>query len=180
MAHPSTLFRFRITRDSGQPLIDIRVAQHPSETKIFMVTRVLAYVLNFEDGIEFGAGLSDPDAPAIQVKAVHGEILKWIDIGNPSVRRLHKSSKAAKSVCVYTYKDIENLKKEAMGEKIYNAHKIQLFAIEPDFLETLSSLLERDNQWHVALDCNEMEVLVVTIQDEVYSSVIEKHELKGK
>ena len=178
MAAPSTLFRFRLITDltikNAEPPIDIRVAMHPSETKIFMITRVIAYALNYQDGIEFGAGLQDPDAPAIRVIGTRGEISKWIDIGNPSPKRLHKSAKAATSVSVYTYKDVDRLKKEASGEKVYNAHKIEIFSIDPDFLETLSEMLERDNEWAIHLTGGELEI---TIDDEVYSGVLEKHSL---
>ena len=174
MAAPSTLFRFRLSIASAPTPIDIRVAQHPSETLIFLITRVLAYALNYQVGIEFGAGLAEPDAPAIRVIGNHGQILKWIDIGNPSPRRLHKSAKAAGSVSVYTYKDVERLKKEAQGEKIYNAHKIQIFAVNADFLENLAVLLERDNHWELAMSG---EVLEVTIKGEVYEALLERHSL---
>jgi uncharacterized protein YaeQ len=174
MAAPSTLFRFRITADQIKTPVDIRVAMHPSETKIFMITLILAYALNYQDGIEFGAGLSEPDAPAIRVIGTRGEISLWIDVGNPSARRLHKSAKAATSVMVYTYKNVEQLKKDVVGEKIYNSHKIQIFAINSDFLETLSELVERDNQWKVSLTGDELEV---TIDDEGYSCTLKKHSL---
>ena len=36
--------------------LTLRVARHPSETDLYMVTRVLAYCLEYEDGIEFGGG----------------------------------------------------------------------------------------------------------------------------
>jgi uncharacterized protein YaeQ len=174
VAAPSTLFRFRLTTDPKLPALDMRVALHPSESRIFMVTRVLAYALNVQDGIEFTAGLNDPDVPAIRVIGTHGEILKWIDIGNPSPRRLHKSAKAAQSVLIYTYKDVERLKKEALGEKIYNADKIQIFAFDPDFLESLVETLSRDNPWQIRLAGNEIDVEVA---GESYVSTLEKHSL---
>ena len=139
-----------------------------------MVTRVIAYALNLQDGIEFSAGLADPDAPAIRVIGTHGEILKWIDIGNPSAKRLHKSSKAANSVLIYTYKDVALLKKEVAGEKIYNSHKIQIFAIDPDFLETLAESLGRDNHWKISVDG---ETLEIEAGGEIYEGAMEKHQL---
>lgn len=176
MGPPVTLFRFRLTTDRLKTPIDIRVAMHPSETKIFMITRVIAYALNYQDGIEFGAGLAEPDAPAVRVIGPNGEISKWIDIGNPSARRLHKSAKAAQSVVVYTYKSIRQLKQEIEGEKIYNSHKIQVFALNPDFLEELAETLERDNHWRIIANLAEKE-LEVSIGDEVYSGDFEVHSL---
>ena len=176
MGPPVTLFRFRITTELLKTPIDIRVALHPSETRIFMITRVIAFALNHQDGIEFGAGLAEPDAPAVRVIGPNGEILKWIDIGNPSARRLHKSAKAAKSVVIYTYKSMRQLKQEIEGEKIYNSHKIQVFTLNPDFLEELAETLERDNHWQIIPHLTENE-LEVTIGDEVYAGEFELHTL---
>ncbi len=174
MPPPSTLFRFRIKTDSLSTPIDIRVAMHPSETKIFMITRILAYALNYQDGIEFGAGLSEPDAPAVRVIGTRGEISKWIDVGNPSARRLHKSAKAASQVLVYTYKDVERLKRDAQGEKIYNSHKIEIFALDSDFLESLAEAIERDNHWSISLQDNELEV---AMGEDIFAGTLEKHSL---
>ena len=61
--------------------------------------------LNYQPGIEFSpGGLNDPDQPAIRVIGAHGSIDLWIDIGNPSAKRMHKASKAAQNVMIYTYK----------------------------------------------------------------------------
>ena len=177
MAPPSTLFRFRLSLENSAQPIDFRVAMHPSETQVFLVARVLAYALNYQDGIEFTAGLADPDVPAIRITGNYGENLKWIDIGNPSPRRLHKAAKASASVSVYTHKDVEQLKRDVMGETIYNAHKIQVFAFDPEFLELLSETLERDNHWMVVLNQNQLEV---TVGDELHESVLVRHELKTK
>ena len=46
----------------------LRVARHPSETDAFMVTRVLAYCLEFEEGIAFSEGISSTDEPAVLVR----------------------------------------------------------------------------------------------------------------
>ena len=48
--------------------LDLRVAQHPSESAEYMVTRVLAYCLEYTEGIEFTQGLSNADEPAIVVR----------------------------------------------------------------------------------------------------------------
>ena len=38
----------------------LRVARHPSESEEYMLARLLAYLLEFEKGIEFSRGVSDP------------------------------------------------------------------------------------------------------------------------
>ncbi len=86
--------------------LDFRTVQHPSETGIYLLSRVLAYALSYQEGLEFSpSGLGDPDAPVLRAMGAMGATEIWLEIGNPSARKLHKASKAAKNVIVYTYKN---------------------------------------------------------------------------
>jgi len=181
MAQASTLYRFKIElsdvdRSVYVPL-DVRMAKHPSETDAFLLTRVLAYALNYEDGLSFSEGLCSPDEPAIRVSGQHGEITLWIDIGNPNPRRLHKASKAARKVRVYTYKNAENLKKEAKGETIHRMEEIEIFSFEPSFLSDLTSILRRDNAWGLIHTEGE---IVVTTGDATIVGTMSPHRLTGE
>src|SRR5207237_3481942 len=80
----------------------LRVARHPSETEEYLVTRVLAYCLEYAVGISFSNGLADPDEPTLAVRDLTGVIRVWIDIGTPDAARMHKAGKAAARVVVYT------------------------------------------------------------------------------
>ena len=151
MALASILHRFRIAlsdidRDVYKK-IDIRLAKHPSETDHYLLTRVLAYALNEGENLEFSPlGLGDPNQPALIQKGSHG-ILLWIEIGNPSARKIHKASKAAKVVKIYTYKDPEVLIREIHENKIFNSSELKIFAFSPGLLNRLADLLQRDNKW---------------------------------
>ena len=50
----------------------------------------------------------------------------WIDIGTPDAARLHKASKAADRVAVYTHKDPTQFLKQLAGEKIHHAQALEL------------------------------------------------------
>jgi uncharacterized protein YaeQ len=152
MAHPSTLYRFRIDlsdvdRGVYEPL-DFRVAMHPSESEHYLLTRVLAFALNSGPSLEFSpGGLSDPDEPAIRALSAHGSIELWIEIGSPSARKLHRAAKAARTLKVYTYKDPELLVKEAREGDIHRSEHLEIFSFDTRFLDGLASLLKRDNRW---------------------------------
>ncbi|WP_193307735.1 YaeQ family protein, partial [Mycobacterium tuberculosis] len=45
--------------------VALRAARHPSETDAYMLTRVLAYGLEFAEGIAFGGSVSDTEEPAV-------------------------------------------------------------------------------------------------------------------
>jgi uncharacterized protein YaeQ len=91
LALPSTIHRFQIQlSDTGRGVyedLDLRIARHPSETVSFLLTRVFAYCIAFEEGIAFASGLSTPDDPALWVKDLTGRITKWIEVGLPAPDR---------------------------------------------------------------------------------------------
>jgi uncharacterized protein YaeQ len=67
--------------------LTIRMAQHPSETPEYLVTRLLAYCLENTEKIAFSKGLSDPHEPAIFVRDLTGVLQTWIENGSPDARR---------------------------------------------------------------------------------------------
>jgi uncharacterized protein YaeQ len=148
----ATLYRFRIDVsdiDRGvYEALDFRAALHPSEAPIYLVTRILAFALNTQEGLEFSVGgLSDPDAPALKVDDPQGGVKLWIEIGNPSARKLHKAAKASGEVKVYTYKDPAHILKDIAHEKVHEAERLKIFSFSQGFLERLVQGLEKDNAW---------------------------------
>jgi len=67
--------------------LDLRVARHPSESMPYLLTRVIAYALLFEEGIAFSKGLSTTDEPALWVKDLQGNLRVWVELGTPSAER---------------------------------------------------------------------------------------------
>ncbi len=109
MGQSSTIYNFDIELSDADrgvyEALALRVACHPSESGEFLVTRVLAYCLEFTEGLAFGKGLSEPDEPALAVRDLTGTLRAWIDIGAPDARHLHKAAKAAPRVVIYSHKD---------------------------------------------------------------------------
>jgi len=130
--------------------LNLRVAQHPSETPDYLMTRVLAYCLEFAEGIGFSKGLSDPDEPAIYVRDLTGVLQVWVDIGLPEPERLHRASKAAPRVAVYTHKDPALWATRIREAKIHRAEKLEVFAFERAWLSALIARLERRMKFSLA------------------------------
>jgi len=125
--------------------LDLRLAQHPSETMRFLVTRLLAYALSYEEGIAFSrGGLSSTDEPPIAVRDPTGVLLLWVDVGAPSAERLHKASKAARRVAVFTT-DLAHLRREASQRAIHKADAIDVFRLDPAFVDALASKMDRSS-----------------------------------
>src|SRR5262245_28285928 len=117
--------------------LSVRVAQHPSESDEYLVTRILAYLLEYGDGIAFSRGVSEPDEPTISLRDLTGAIRTWIEIGTPDAARLHKAAKAAARVVVYTHKDPEQFVRRLDGEKIHRADDLELYAIDRALIDAL-------------------------------------------
>jgi uncharacterized protein YaeQ len=147
VALTATIYSFGIElADSDRQVYEslaLRVARHPSETEEYLLTRVLAYALEFTEGIEFSRGLSEPDAPAIAVRDLTGAIRSWIDIGTPDAGRLHRAGKTAPRVAVYTHKDPAQLVGRLAGERIHRAETLELYAVDRGLVERLAARLER-------------------------------------
>ena len=134
MALTATIYNFDIElADSDRHVyesLSLRVAQHPSESEEFLVTRVLAYLLEYSEGIEFSRGVSDPDDPAVAIRDLTGRIRTWIDIGTPDAARLHKAAKSGARVVVYTHKNPDQFLRQLSGEKIHRPDELELYAME--------------------------------------------------
>src|SRR5687767_5007215 len=106
MGLPATLYRIKIDLsdvDRGvYETLDLRVAQHPSESPRHLVARTIAYALSYEEGIAFSKGVSSVDEPAVFVRDMQGTLTAWIEIGTPSAERLHKARKAVERVRIFT------------------------------------------------------------------------------
>ena len=109
MALTATMYTFDVELadvDRGvYTTLAIRAARHPLETEEYLLTRVLAYCLEHAEGIEFSRGLAEPDDPALTVRDLTGAVKVWIEIGAPNAERLHRATRAAPRVVVYTHKE---------------------------------------------------------------------------
>lgn len=151
--------------------LTIRVAQHPSETAEYLVTRLLAYCLEYTEGIAFSKGLSNPDEPAITVRDLTGVLQRWIEVGAPDADRLHRAAKAAPDVVVYTHRGLDSLMERLDGERIHRASEIRLRAVDPGLLSGLVSRLDR----RMSLDLTVSDhTIYVSLGDETLTGVLEE------
>ncbi len=166
MALTATMYNFDIElADADRRVYEslaLRVARHPSESAEYLVTRVLAYVLEFAEGIEFSRGVSDPEEPALAVRDLTGAITTWIEIGTPDAARLHKASKAAARVVVYTHKDPDQFLRRLAGERIHRAAALDLYAIDRGLIAALTARLERRVAFSLSVTDRELYVSIGT------------------
>lgn len=175
MALGATIHVFEIElADSGRGVyesFELRAARHPSETAEYLLTRVVAYCLEFAQGIAFTNGLSAPAEPAIAVRDLTGALQVWIDVGAPEAARLHRAAKAAPRVVVYTHKDPAQLAARLRGERIHRVEKLELYALDRDWLANLVARLDR----RMAFSLTVMDQHVyLSIGEETLTGVVER------
>jgi uncharacterized protein YaeQ len=149
--------------------VNLRVARHPSETDAYMVTRILAYCLEFEEGIAFSEGLSSTDEPAVVVRDLTGALQAWIEVGAPDAARLHYGSKLAERVAVYTHRDPAKVAAPWAGKKIHRAEHVRLVSFEPGFIDAVVTALGRRNAMTVSVTERQ---LYLELNGETFSSEI--------
>ncbi len=177
MARGATVHSFQISLSDADrgvyEALDFRVARHPSETAEFLWTRVLAYCLEYGEGLAFSnGGLSNPDAPALEIRDLTGRLQSWIDIGTPEPARLHKAAKAAPRVAVYAYRELTGLLERLAAEPIHRAGEIELYAIDRTLLAALTARLDRRVCFDLAISGRE---LYVSMADATLTGPVTAH-----
>jgi uncharacterized protein YaeQ len=151
--------------------LTIRAARHPSETAEYLMTRLLAYCLEYTEGIAFSKGLSDPDEPAISVRDLTGALQAWIEIGMPDAGRLHKAAKAAPQVVVYAHRDVDQLLSRLAGERIHRAGALRIHAVDRELLAALVARLDRRMVFDLAVS---EKTLYISLGEETLTGVMDE------
>lgn len=151
MALTSTVYAVQIELahvDRGvYATLDLRLARHPSETAEYLVTRLLAYCLDYEEGITFGDGVSTADEPAVFVRDLTGRVTKWIEVGMPSAARVHRGHKLAGRAAVYTHRDLRQVLTQLDGQGVHRAAEVPVVGFDRTLVEAMAAALDRRTAW---------------------------------
>ncbi|HLB08196.1 MAG TPA: YaeQ family protein [Gemmatimonadaceae bacterium] len=178
MALTATIYNFdielaHVDRNVYETLA-LRVAQQPSETEEYLLTRVIAYCLEYAEGIGFSRGIAEPDEPPLAVRDLTGALELWVEFGAPDAARLHKASKAAPRVAIYTHRDPLQLLRQYAGERIHRVEEIELYAVDRTLLAALIARLDRRMSFQLSV----MEShLYFTLDGRAIDGSIERHSL---
>lgn len=148
MSQGERLRRFRIQRAPGGE-IDLRLAQHASETDEFLVARVLAAVAYHGPGLELSNGVCRGDEPAIARREYDGRLVLWVEVGLPKRDRLERALRNAERVAVVTHKRAEVFLRDLKEDPPRRVERLRVHELEPAALEALARTLDRDNRWSV-------------------------------
>lgn len=180
MAQASTVYVVSIDladMDRGvYETLELRVARHPSETLAYMLVRILAYCLEYVDRIEMTAGVSAGDEPAVLVRDLTGRIVAWIEVGLPDADRLHRASKQADRVAVYTHRDARQLLAQLEGHRIHRATEIPIRAFDRPAIDRVAERLDRRSSFALTVSGGELHL---SIGDVTETIAMTEHRLVG-
>ena len=107
MAIKSTVFKAQLTiSDVTRNHYEDRalvLARHPSETDLRLIFRIVAFALNAHEHLQFAKGLATAEEPDLWEVDLTGQIQHWIELGQPTDKRIRQSCSKASRVSIYPY-----------------------------------------------------------------------------
>lgn len=134
----------------------LTLARHPSETDERMMVRLLAFVLNADEALVFGKGLSADDEPDLWRHDLTGVIEEWIEVGLPDERRLRKASGRAQSVKVYCYGRTADIWWQQNARELAKVPRLQVWQLDEACTAALAARAQRTMQWQVTIQDGEL------------------------
>jgi uncharacterized protein YaeQ len=175
MAQTATLFNLETQIadvDRGvYETVSLRIARQASETPEFMITRWLAYCLEFTEGIAFTEGVASGDDPAVLARDLTGKLTSWIEVGMPSAERVHRGSKKAERVAVYTHRPLTQVLAQLNGQNIFRAGEIPVFSFSHGLVERAAAIVGR--RASLALSVTERQVFLDVDGTQLNAEIIE-------
>jgi uncharacterized protein YaeQ len=151
MALPSTLHHLdlRIARaDEGvEAEVSVKVARHPSETMERLWLRILAFAWKWREGLAFGPGLCEPDAPDLLAATPDGRTSLLVRVGKPEPARVERdvnqNAGAEVGVLFDSPRRLEAFLAEARERRLARAARADLAAVDPSLLAALAAAEDR-------------------------------------
>jgi uncharacterized protein YaeQ len=146
MALPSTLHHLdlklaNVDRGVDQAL-SLKVARHPSETMERVWLRVLALCWQWEEGIGFGPGISEPEAPDVLASRPDGTPAVVVRVGRPDGERVAKDVARSAGARVAVLFDgprwMESFVADAEARRLDRLARAELAAVDPPLLAALA------------------------------------------
>jgi uncharacterized protein YaeQ len=134
----------------------LTLALHPSETEERLLIRLLAFALHVPQDdhrgmLEPARGLADADQPDLWQHDLSGQLVQWIELGQPDERRLAKACGRAEQVHVYSYSAATPIWWATIATKVTRLNNLSVWQIPADQAKALAALAKRGMQWQVTV-----------------------------
>jgi len=129
----------------------LTLALHPSETEERLMIRLLAFALeaaadDARGTLQFARGLSDADEPDLWQRDLTGQLVHWVEVGQPDERRMTKACGRAERVTVYAYGSSVPVWWSALQTRVTRLRNLAIWQIDPVQSRSLAELAQRSMQ----------------------------------
>ena len=153
----------------------LTLALHPSETEERMMVRLLAYALyapadNHHGDLVFARGLSDTDEPDLWQHDLTGQLLHWIEVGQPDERRMQRAASRAERATIISYSASTPIWWAGVKNKLTRTARLTVWQLPAEQSQALARLAQRAMQLQLSVQdgtvwCNAGETTVeLTLQ----------------
>jgi uncharacterized protein YaeQ len=146
---------------------NLTIALHPSETEERMMARLLAFVMNAGDQLQFTKGLCADDEPDLWQKNLTGDVELWIDMGMPDEKRIRKACNRADKVIIYTYGGRNNVWWNQIQGKLGRFDNLTIVNLPKEATDQLAPMVKRTMQLSVSIQDGQL-----WISDEQNTTII--------
>lgn len=158
MARNATIYRVQlelshVDRDIYASL-PLTLARHPSETLERMVLRLLAFGLRYQEGLEFGRGVSATDEPDLWRREGDGRVSEWIEVGQPDAKRLIKACRQSGRCQLFISGEGALRWRKAQLDGMKIPDNLGVAHIEDDFVASLAEAIDRQIRWSMTVTDN--------------------------
>ncbi|MDH5560462.1 MAG: YaeQ family protein [Deltaproteobacteria bacterium] len=109
----------------------LTLAQHPSETDLRLVFRLAAFALYSQENPQFTKGLCADEEPELWTHRPTGEIRHWIELGQPSEKRIRQAlSKAERMTVIGFHSTKFKMWFKGLNKKTLEQKKLRLIMFE--------------------------------------------------
>ena len=139
---------------------DLVLAQHPSETELRLMARLIAYALFAHERLEFGRGLSNEDEPDLCLRDYTGDVELWIDLGQPDESRIRKACARARQVVVVNYSgNAAAIWWDKNANALGRLKNLTVVDLNPDSIEAAVTLLQRSMRLTAMIQDGELQLM---------------------
>jgi uncharacterized protein YaeQ len=139
----------------------LTLARQPSETEERLMARVLAFALqvpadDHQGALQLARGITDADEPDLWQHSLSGELLHWVEVGQPDDRRLAKACGRAARVSLYAYGSAAHIWWAGIENKLTRMRNLQVWRIPAEQSQALAALAHRSMQLQVTVQDGEI------------------------
>ncbi len=134
----------------------LTLARHPSETDERLMMRLLAFALcvpadDLNGALASAGGLSDVDQPDLWQKSLSGELLQWVEVGQPDERRMARAAARSGRASIFAYSASVPIWWAGVANKLATLRNLQVWQVPAEQSQALAALAQRSMQLQVTV-----------------------------